>query len=161
MNDGFEMVDILLAEDSDADAEMTLRALRKSNIGNRVHRVRDGQEALDFLARTGAYAGASPSRHLKLVLLDLKMPKVDGAEVLRELRANETFRTLPVVVMTAWGSVEVAVDVMTSSNEERDISQSYLLGANSYVVKPIDFTQFASTVVEIGLYWIVTNRVPG
>ena len=148
MNDGFEMVDILLAEDSDADAEMTLRALRKSNIGNRVHRVRDGQEALDFLARTGAYAGASPSRHLKLVLLDLKMPKVDGAEVLRELRANETFRTLPVVVMT-------------SSNEERDISQSYLLGANSYVVKPIDFTQFASTVVEIGLYWIVTNRVPG
>lgn len=148
MNDSFEMVDILLAEDSDADAEMTLRALRKSNIGNRVHRVRDGQEALDFLARTGAYAGASPSRHLKLVLLDLKMPKVDGAEVLRQLRANETFRTLPVVVMT-------------SSNEERDISQSYLLGANSYVVKPIDFTQFASTVVEIGLYWIVTNRVPG
>ena len=148
MNDSFEMVDILLAEDSDADAEMTLRALRKSNIGNRVHRVRDGQEALDFLARTGAYAGASPSRHLKLVLLDLKMPKVDGAEVLRELRANETFRTLPVVVMT-------------SSNEERDISQSYLLGANSYVVKPIDFTQFASTVVEIGLYWIVTTRVPG
>ena len=148
MNDSFEMVDILLAEDSDADAEMTLRALRKSNIGNRVHRVRDGQEALDFLARTGAYAGASPSRHLKLVLLDLKMPKVDGAEVLRELRANETFRTLPVVVMT-------------SSNEERDMSQSYLLGANSYVVKPIDFTQFASTVVEIGLYWIVTNRVPG
>ncbi|HET8877432.1 MAG TPA: response regulator [Casimicrobiaceae bacterium] len=148
MNDNFEMVDILLAEDSDADAEMTLRALRKSNIGNRVHRVRDGQEALDFLARTGAYAGASPSRHLKLVLLDLKMPKVDGAEVLRRLRADETFRTLPVVVMT-------------SSNEERDISQSYLLGANSYVVKPIDFTQFASTVVEIGLYWIVTNRVPG
>ena len=148
MNDNFEMVDILLAEDSDADAEMTLRALRKSNIGNVVHRVRDGQEALDFLGRTGAYAGASPSRHLKLVLLDLKMPKVDGAEVLRQLRANETFRTLPVVVMT-------------SSNEERDITQTYLLGANSYVVKPIDFTQFASTVVEIGLYWIVTNRVPG
>jgi two-component system response regulator len=148
MNDNFEMVDILLAEDSDADAEMTLRALRKSNIGNVVHRVRDGQEALDFLARTGAYAGASPSRHLKLVLLDLKMPKVDGAEVLRQLRANQMFRTLPVVVMT-------------SSNEERDISQSYLLGANSYVVKPIDFTQFASTVVEIGLYWIVTNRVAG
>jgi two-component system, response regulator len=148
MNDNFEMVDILLAEDSDADAEMTLRALRKSNIGNVVHRVRDGQEALDFLGRTGAYAGAAPSRHLKLVLLDLKMPKVDGAEVLRQLRANETFRTLPVVVMT-------------SSNEERDISQSYQLGANSYVVKPIDFTQFASTVVEIGLYWIVTNRVPG
>jgi two-component system, response regulator len=148
MNDNFEMVDILLAEDSDADAEMTLRALRKSNIGNVVHRVRDGQEALDFLGRTGAYSGASPSRHLKLVLLDLKMPKVDGAEVLRQLRANETFRTLPVVVMT-------------SSNEERDISQSYHLGANSYVVKPIDFTQFASTVVEIGLYWIVTNRVPG
>jgi two-component system, response regulator len=148
MNENFEMVDILLAEDSDADAEMTLRALRKSNIGNVVHRVRDGQEALDFLTRTGAYAGASPSRHLKLVLLDLKMPKVDGAEVLRQLRAVAAFRTLPVVIMT-------------SSNEERDISQSYLLGANSYVVKPIDFTQFANTVIEIGLYWIVTNRVPG
>jgi two-component system response regulator len=142
------MVDILLAEDSDADAEMTLRALRKSNIGNAVHRVRDGQEALDFLYRTGPYEGCTPARLLKLVLLDLKMPKVDGVEVLRKLRATEAFRALPVVIMT-------------SSNEERDVTQSYLLGANSYVVKPIDLGQFAQTVVEVGLYWIVTNRVPG
>ncbi|HJU21547.1 MAG TPA: response regulator [Casimicrobiaceae bacterium] len=148
MNSNYEMVDILLAEDSDADAEMTLRALRQSNIGNAVHRVRDGQEALDFLYRTGAYEGCTPARLLKLVLLDLKMPKVDGVEVLRKLRATEAFRTLPVVIMT-------------SSNEERDVTQSYLLGANSYVVKPIDFSQFAKTVVEVGLYWIVTNRVPG
>ena len=148
MNDNCEMVDILLAEDSDADAEMTLRALRKSNIGNAVHRVRDGQEALDFLECTGAYAGCAPARQLKLLLLDLKMPKIDGVEVLRRLRATEAFRTLPVVIMT-------------SSSEERDVTQSYLLGANSYVVKPIDFAQFANTVVEVGLYWIVTNRVPG
>ena len=147
MHESFEMVDILLAEDSDADAELTLRALRKNNIGNAVHRVRDGQEALDFLTGTGAYAGSARARHLKLLLLDLKMPKVDGAEVLRRLRASDAFRGLPVVIMT-------------SSNEERDVTQSYLLGENSYVVKPIDFTQFANTVVEVGLYWIVTNRVP-
>ncbi|HLX28088.1 MAG TPA: response regulator [Casimicrobiaceae bacterium] len=148
MSSNYEMVDILLAEDSDADAEMTLRALRKSNIGNAVHRVRDGQEALDFLNQTGPYEGCTPARLLKLVLLDLKMPKIDGVEVLRKLRATEASRTLPVVIMT-------------SSNEERDVTQSYLLGANSYVVKPIDFSQFAKTVVEVGLYWIVTNRVPG
>lgn len=148
MPENFEVVDILLAEDSDADAELTLRALRKHNIGNAVHRVRDGQEALDFLVREGAYAGCAPARQLKLVLLDLKMPKVNGVEVLRRLREMESFRTLPVVIMT-------------SSNEERDIVQSYRLGANSYVVKPIDFMQFAKTVVEVGLYWIVTNRVPG
>jgi CheY-like chemotaxis protein len=148
MAENFEMVDILLAEDSDADAELTLRALRKNNIGNIVHRVRDGQEALDFLMREGAYEGCAPARHLKLVLLDLKMPRVDGAEVLRRLRAMDAWRLLPVVVMT-------------SSNEERDIVQTYRLGANSYVVKPIDFAQFAKTVVDVGLYWMVTNRVPG
>lgn len=148
MPENFEMVDILLAEDSDADAEMTLRALRKHNIGNAVHRVRDGQEAIDFLVREGAYTGCAPARHLKLVLLDLKMPKIGGVDVLRRLRAIESFRTLPVVVMT-------------SSNEERDVVQSYRLGANSYVVKPIDFMGFAKTVVEVGLYWVVTNRVPG
>jgi CheY-like chemotaxis protein len=148
MPENFEMVDILLAEDSDADAELTLRALRKHNIGNAVHRVRDGQEALDFLLREGAYMGAPPVRQLKLVLLDLKMPRVDGVEVLRRVREVDAFRLLPIVVMT-------------SSNEERDIVQTYRLGANSYVVKPIDFAQFANTVVEVGLYWIVTNRVPG
>jgi CheY-like chemotaxis protein len=148
MTENFEAVDILLAEDSDADAELTLRALRKHNIGNAVHRVRDGQEALDFLTREGAYEGSTPARQLKLVLLDLKMPRVDGVEVLRRLRAMDAFRLLPVVVMT-------------SSNEERDVVGTYQLGANSYVVKPIDFAQFAKTVVDVGLYWIVTNRVPG
>lgn len=148
MTGNFEVVDILLAEDSDADAEMTMRALRRNNIGNAVHRVRDGQEALDFLYQTGAYEGCTPARLLKLVLLDLKMPKVDGVEVLRRLRATEATSMLPVVIMT-------------SSNEERDVTQSYLHGANSYVVKPIDFAQFAKTVVDVGLYWIVTNRVPG
>jgi two-component system response regulator len=141
------MVDILLAEDSDADAEMTMRALRRNNIGNAVHRVRDGQEALDFLNCAGPYAGCTPARLLKLLLLDLKMPKVNGVEVLRRMRETESLRTLPVVIMT-------------SSNEERDVTQSYLHGANSYVVKPIDFAQFAKTVVEVGLYWVVTNRVP-
>jgi two-component system, response regulator len=144
----FEQVDILLAEDSAEDAEMTIRALRKHNIGNAIHRVRDGQEALDFLTQTGTYADCTPARRLKLMLLDLKMPKVDGIEVLRRLRASETLRVLPVVIMT-------------SSNEERDITESYLLGVNSYVVKPIDFVQFAKTVVDVGLYWVVTNRVPG
>jgi two-component system response regulator len=144
----FEQVDILLVEDSDEDAEMTLRAFHKNNIGNAIHRVRDGQEALDFLTRSGAYASCAPLRSLKLMLLDLKMPKVDGIEVLRRMRASDTLHALPVVIMT-------------SSNEERDITESYELGANSYVVKPIDFAQFAKTVVDVGLYWVVTNRVPG
>jgi CheY-like chemotaxis protein len=148
MVSNLELVDILLAEDSEEDAEMTIRALRKHNIGNAIHRVRDGQEALDFLNQTGMYAGCLPARALKLMLLDLKMPKVDGIEVLRQLRASGALDSLPVVVMT-------------SSNEERDITESYELGANSYVVKPIDFIQFAKTVVEVGLYWVVTNRVPG
>jgi two-component system, response regulator len=147
LND-FEQVDILLAEDSDEDAEMTLRAFRKHNIGNAIHRVRDGQEALDFLTSTGIYANCAPARSLKLMLLDLKMPKVDGIEVLRRMRASEALRRLPVVIMT-------------SSNEERDVTESYELGANSYVVKPIDFARFAKTVVDVGLYWVVTNRVPG
>jgi two-component system response regulator len=148
MDSDFELVDILLAEDSDADAEMTLRALRKHRIGNAIHRVRDGQEALDFLTGSGAYANRTPAKRLKLVLLDLKMPKVDGIEVLRRLRALDGMQSVPVVIMT-------------SSDEERDVTQSYRLGANSYVVKPIDFNQFAKTVVEVGLYWVVTNRVPG
>ena len=146
MDSNFEQVDILLAEDSDADAEMTLRALRKHNIGNLIHRVCDGQEAMDFLTGTGKYAGCAPPKMLKLMLLDLKMPKIDGIEVLRRVRASDALRRLPVVIMT-------------SSNEERDVTQSYLLGVNSYVVKPIDFGEFAKTVADVGLYWLVTNRV--
>jgi CheY-like chemotaxis protein len=134
-----EPVEILLVEDNPQDAEMTLRALRRHNLVNRVHWVKDGAEALDFVS--------SNEMKPKLVLLDLKMPKVDGIEVLRRLKAEESTRALPVVVMT-------------SSNEERDVVESYRLGVNSYIVKPVGFEAFLETVAKIGLYWVLTNRVP-
>lgn len=142
----FEQVEILLAEDNPEDAEMTLRALRKHNLGNQVHWVKDGEEALEYLFGTGRYAGREPTRALRLVLLDIKMPKVDGIEVLRRVK-DSPLRSIPVVVMT-------------SSNEERDVVESYRLGVNSYIVKPVLFEQFIETVSKIGLYWVVTNRVP-
>jgi len=142
-----EQVEILLVEDSPSDAEMTLRALRRNNLANKVHRVKDGAEALDFMFRTGAYAGRSISHAPKLIMLDIKMPKVDGIEVLRRLKADETARQVPVVVMT-------------SSNEEQDVVESYRLGVNSYIVKPVQFDGFLETVAKIGLYWVLTNRVP-
>ena len=142
-----DQVEILLVEDNPNDAEMTLRALRRNNLANRVHWVKDGAEALDFLLGAGAYARRDPLLAPKLVLLDLKMPKVDGIEVLRRLKADPATRTLPVVVMT-------------SSNEERDVAESYRLGANSYIVKPVEFEAFHETVAKIGLYWVLTNRVP-
>lgn len=142
-----EQIEILLAEDSVKDAEMTQRALRKHNLGNRLHWVKDGEEALDFLLCRGTYAGRDPARPPKLVLLDLKMPKVDGIEVLRTVKSDERTRVIPVVVMT-------------SSNEERDVTESYRLGANSYIVKPIEFGSFLEVVAKIGLYWMLTNRVP-
>ena len=143
----FERIDILLAEDNPNDAEMTQRALRRHNLGNRVFWVKDGAEALDFLFSRGAYADRDRALPPKLVLLDLKMPKVDGIEVLRQLKADASMRTIPVVVMT-------------SSNEERDVVESYRLGANSYIVKPVDFAEFLEVVAKIGLYWVLTNRVP-
>jgi CheY-like chemotaxis protein len=139
--------EILLAEDSPADAEMTLRALRSHNLANRVHWVKDGEAALDFVLCRGAYAGRDAAHPPKLVLLDIKMPKVDGIEVLRQLKAGAETRAIPVVVMT-------------SSNEERDIVESYRLGVNSYIVKPVQFEAFLETVAKIGLYWVITNRVP-
>lgn len=142
-----EHIEILLAEDSPKDAEMTQRALRKHNLGNRLVWVRDGAEALDFLYCRGAYADRDLARPPKLVLLDLKMPRVDGIEVLRHIKADERTRVIPVVVMT-------------SSNEERDVTESYRLGANSYIVKPIEFGSFLEVVAKIGLYWVLTNRVP-
>ena len=133
-----EQIEILLVEDSAEDAEMTLRALRKNNLANRVHWVKDGEEALQYL-----FSSEAP----KLVMLDLKMPKVGGIEVLRELKAHDETRTIPVVVMT-------------SSNEERDVVEAYRLGVNSYIVKPVAFEAFLETVSKIGLYWMLTNRTP-
>lgn len=140
-----EQVEILLVEDNPEDAEMTMRVLRKRSLASQLHWVKDGEEALDYLFCKGRYAGRDP-RPPKLVLLDIKMPKVDGIEVLRRVKASD-LRTVPVVVMT-------------SSNEERDVVESYRLGANSYIVKPVAFEAFIDTVAKIGLYWVLTNRVP-
>lgn len=142
-----QQVEILMAEDNPKDAEMTQRALRKVNFGNRLLWVKDGAEALDYLFCRGAYAGRDPLQPPKLVLLDIKMPKVDGIEVLRQVKGDPRLRVIPIVVMT-------------SSNEERDVVESYRLGVNSYIVKPVDFSAFLDVVAKIGLYWILTNRVP-
>ena len=142
-----EQIEILLVEDNPADAEMTLRALRSNNLANKVHWVKDGEQALEYMFRTGAYAERSPQAEPKLIMLDIKMPKVDGIEVLRRLKADGGTRAVPVVVMT-------------SSNEERDVVESYRLGVNSYIVKPVQFESFLETVAKIGLYWVITNRVP-
>jgi two-component system response regulator len=141
-----DQVEILLVEDNPEDAEMTMRVLRRRSLASQLHWVKDGEEALDYLFCKGRYAGRDPARPPKLVLLDIKMPKVDGIEVLRRVKASD-LRTVPVVVMT-------------SSNEERDVVESYRLGANSYIVKPVAFEAFIDTVEKIGLYWALTNRVP-
>ena len=146
MQDHFEVVDILLVEDSDADAELTLRALRKARLANRVVWVKDGQEALDFLYSEGTYAGKPQSRP-RLVLLDLKLPRLNGIDVLRRLKSDEKRKSIPVVMLT-------------SSSEERDIVESYALGVNSYLIKPVDFNKLGEQVVNAGLYWLLANKVP-
>ena len=138
---------ILLVEDNPDDEALTLRALRKANVGNDVAIVRDGAEALDFLFGTGAHAGRDTSLLPQVVLLDLKLPKIDGLEVLRRIRADGRTKVLPVVILT-------------SSDEERDRLQGYALGANSYVRKPVEFAQFAEAVRQLGLYWLVLNQPP-
>jgi two-component system response regulator len=140
-------IEVLLVEDNPCDAEMTIRTLRKRNLVNQIVHVKDGQEALDWLFGTGAYAGRDPNQHPKVVLLDLKLPKVDGVEVLRALRADARTRLIPVVVMT-------------SSLEDRDLVETYKLGVNSYVVKPVDFDAFSAAVAELGHYWLLTNQKP-
>ena len=145
---GMQETEILLAEDDPADAELTLRSLRKHNLAERVHWVRNGADALDFLLCQGAYAGRDPSRTLKLALLDIKMPKIDGIEVLRRLKADARTRATPVVMLT-------------SSGEARDVVESYNLGVNSYVVKPVQFEAFMEAVSRVGQYWMQLNRVPG
>jgi two-component system response regulator len=146
MSDEFEEVDILLVEDSDADAEMTIRALRKGSVVNRLVRVHDGVEALEFVFREGAFTERSGGRP-KLILLDLKMPRLGGIDVLRRLKADAATKTIPVVMLT-------------SSAEERDIVESYHLGVNSYLVKPVNFSMFTDVVSQAGLYWAVMNRLP-
>jgi len=140
-------IEILLVEDNPHDVEMTLRALKKHNLANKVHVVKDGAEALDYVFATGIYAERNINDHPKVILLDLKLPKVDGMEVLRRIRADERTKCIPVVVLT-------------SSQEERDIVESYKLGVNSYIVKPVDFDKFLSTVQELGLYWLLLNKPP-
>jgi two-component system response regulator len=138
---------ILLVEDNADDAELTLRAFRKSKILNEIVVVTDGVEALDYVFATGTHAGRDPKATPEVILLDLKLPRIGGLEVLRRLRADERTRRIPVVVLT-------------SSNEERDILSSYDLGANSFVRKPVDFAQFVDAAQHLGLYWLVMNEPP-
>jgi two-component system, response regulator len=138
---------ILLVEDNPDDEALTLRALKKNNIMNEVVVARDGVEALDYLFGTGAHAGRDTSNQPQIVLLDLKLPRIDGLEVLRRIRADERTRLQPVVVLT-------------TSNEDRDVIASYQLGANSYIRKPVDFEQFMEAVRHLGLYWLVLNIPP-
>ena len=138
---------ILLVEDNPDDVELTLRSLRKNNISNEVVVVRDGAEALEYIFATGAYAGRDTSVMPAVILLDLKLPKVDGLEVLRRLRADERTKLLPTVIVT-------------SSKEEKDLISGYSLGANSYVRKPVDFVQFSEAVKQLGLYWLLLNEPP-
>jgi two-component system response regulator len=136
---------ILLVEDNRDDEELTLRALAKSNITNPVVVVRDGVEALDWMFRRGAYANRPEAETAQVVLLDLKLPKIDGLQVLREIRASEATRRTPVVILT-------------SSVEEQDLVRGYGLGANSYIRKPVDFAQFVDSVKQLGIYWLVLNE---
>jgi two-component system, response regulator len=138
---------ILLVEDNPDDEALTLRALKKNNIKNEVVVAHDGAEALDYLFGTGKYAGRNTDVLPQLVLLDLKLPKVEGLEVLRRVRADKRTRLLPVVILT-------------SSNEEQDRIDGYGLGANSYVRKPVDFTQFMEAALQLGLYWLILNEAP-
>jgi len=138
---------ILLVEDNADDEKLTLRALKKNNIGNEVVVARNGAEALDYLFGAGSYSGRDTRLMPQVVLLDLKLPKIDGLEVLRQMRANERTKMLPVVILT-------------SSNEEQDRLSGYGFGANSYVRKPVDFNQFTEAVRQLGLYWLVLNEQP-
>jgi two-component system, response regulator len=140
-------VDILLVDDSQDDVDLTLHALRSENLANRVFVARDGEEALDFLFCSGPHTQRSFDHPPKLVLLDLKMPKVDGMQVLKQIKGDARTRTIPVVLMT-------------SSREERDMVNGYDLGVNSYIQKPVDFGDFRNVVKLLGLYWMVTNQPP-
>jgi two-component system response regulator len=141
------IVEILLVEDNPQDLQLTLRALKKAALGNRIHVARDGAEALDFIFCEGAHSDRRIEDTPKVVLLDLKLPKVDGLEVLQRIKGDPRTMTVPVVVLT-------------SSKEQSDVVKSYQLGVNSYIVKPVDFEGFAKAVQELGLYWLLLNQPP-
>ena len=140
-------IEILLVEDNPDDVELTLRALKQQNITNHIEVVRDGAEALDFIFCTGEYEHRSMENAPKLILLDLKLPRVDGLEVLEKIKSDPRTKAIPVVILT-------------SSREERDIVESYKLGVNSYITKPVDFEQFSESVRQLGLYWLLLNEPP-
>jgi len=140
-------IEILLVEDNPSDEELTLRALKKYKLSNDIFVVRDGAEALDYVFGTGKYSDRDSNNHPKVILLDLKLPKVDGLEVLRRIKADPKTKQIPVVVLT-------------SSSEESDVVESYKLGANSYIIKPVDFKQFTESIRELGMYWLLLNEAP-
>lgn len=140
-------IEVLLVEDVPTDAELAIRSLKKYNLANRLVWVKDGAEALDFIFGEGAFAGRDVRTVPKVILLDLRLPRVDGLEVLRRVKADDRTRMIPVVVLT-------------SSKEDRDIAESYKLGVNSYIPKPVEFERFAKVVAELGMYWLLTNRPP-
>jgi two-component system response regulator len=147
MNPKFNEVEILLVEDNLHDAELVLRALRKVNLANNVVHLKDGAEAIDFIFGHGEFEERDIKKMPKVILLDIKMPKVDGIEVLRQIKSNKDTKRIPIVIMT-------------SSKEEQDIIVSYELGVNSFVVKPVGFNEFAKAVSELGLYWVLVNQPP-
>ena len=140
-------LEILLVEDNQDDLDMAVRALRKANLANNIQVVRDGAEALEFIFCTGQYAGRKIDQQPRVILLDLKLPKVDGLEVLKQVKSHPLTRIIPVVALT-------------SSKEQRDVVESYHLGVNSYIVKPVNFEGFAAAVAELGLYWLLLNQPP-
>ena len=144
---GEREVEILLVEDNPSDAELTLRALKKNNLANKVFHVADGEEALNFIYCRGLYSERMIDDIPRVILLDLKLPKVDGLEVLKILKSDPLTREIPIVVLT-------------SSTEERDIVETYRLGANSYIVKPVNFDRFSAAVKELGFYWLLLNQPP-
>jgi CheY-like chemotaxis protein len=143
----YDDVDILLVEDDAYDAETTAIALSDRKVLNKLYWVRDGQEALDFMGCTGSYAQRNPVQMPKLILLDLKMPKVSGLDVLRALKGDDRTRSVPIVIMT-------------SSSQESDVAESYDLGANAYVVKPVNLTEFSAAVLQLGVFWLLINKLP-
>lgn len=143
----YNPIEILFIEDNHHEAELAIRSLKKHNLANTLKHIDDGADALDFIFCKGIYSSRENSPHPKLIILDLKLPKVDGLEILRQLKADEQTRLIPVVVLT-------------SSQEERDVVESYRLGVNSYIVKPVNFETFTAAVADLGLYWFILNHSP-